>query len=72
MFLNAQKPGLIKDPYVYGPDSIMLDLEDAVAMARRLMEEEGLAASAASKKAAAACGFAKSEVYRLVGRREEE
>lgn len=31
MFLNAQKPSLIKDPYVYGPDSIMLDLEDAVA-----------------------------------------
>ena len=31
MFLNAQKPGLIKDPYVYQPDSIMLDLEDAVA-----------------------------------------
>ncbi len=31
MFLNAQKPGLIKDPYIYKPDSIMLDLEDAVA-----------------------------------------
>ena len=31
MFLNCQKPGLIKDPYVYSPDSIMLDLEDAVA-----------------------------------------
>ncbi len=31
MFLNCQKPGLIKDPYVYGPDSIMLDMEDAVA-----------------------------------------
>ena len=31
MFLNAQKPGLIKDPYIYQPDSIMLDLEDAVA-----------------------------------------
>ena len=31
MFLNAQKPGLIKDPYIYGADSIMLDLEDAVA-----------------------------------------
>ena len=30
MFLNCQKPGLIKDPYVYKPDSIMLDLEDAV------------------------------------------
>ena len=31
MFLNCQKPGLIKDPYVYKPDSIMLGLEDAVA-----------------------------------------
>lgn len=31
MFLNAQKPGLIKDPYIYKPDSLMLDLEDAVA-----------------------------------------
>lgn len=31
MFLNAQRPGLIKDPYIYKPDSLMLDLEDAVA-----------------------------------------
>ncbi len=31
MFLNTQKPGLIKDPYLYGPDSIILDLEDAVS-----------------------------------------
>lgn len=31
MFLNAQKPGLVKDPYIYRADSIMLDLEDAVA-----------------------------------------
>ncbi|MCI7402542.1 MULTISPECIES: aldolase/citrate lyase family protein [unclassified Pyramidobacter] len=31
MFMNAQKPGLIKDAYIYGADSIMLDLEDAVA-----------------------------------------
>ena len=31
MFLNAQKPRLIKDPYIYGADSLMLDLEDAVA-----------------------------------------
>lgn len=31
MFLNCQKPGLIKDPYIYKPDSIILDLEDAVA-----------------------------------------
>ena len=26
MFLNAQKPGLIKDPYIYKADSLMLDL----------------------------------------------
>ena len=31
MFMNAQKPGLIRDAYIYGCDSIMLDLEDAVA-----------------------------------------
>lgn len=31
MFLNAQKPSLIIDPYIYGADSIILDLEDAVA-----------------------------------------
>ena len=31
MFLSAQKPGLTKDAYIYGVDSIMLDLEDAVA-----------------------------------------
>ena len=31
MFLNAQRPGLLRDPYIYRPDSIMLDLEDAVA-----------------------------------------
>ena len=35
MFLNCQKPGLIKDPYIYKPDSIMLDLEDAVAERER-------------------------------------
>lgn len=31
MFMNAQKPGLIRDAYIYGADSIILDLEDAVA-----------------------------------------
>jgi citrate lyase subunit beta/citryl-CoA lyase len=31
MFMNAQKPGLVKDAYIYGADSIILDLEDAVA-----------------------------------------
>ncbi len=31
MFMNAQKPALIKDAYIYGADSIILDLEDAVA-----------------------------------------
>ena len=32
MFMNAQRPGLIKDAYIYGCDSIILDLEDAVAV----------------------------------------
>ena len=31
LFLSCQRPGLIQDPYVYGPDSLLLDLEDAVA-----------------------------------------
>lgn len=31
LFLSAQRPGLMKDAYVYGPDSVILDLEDAVA-----------------------------------------
>ncbi|MDO4546723.1 MAG: aldolase/citrate lyase family protein [Clostridia bacterium] len=31
MFLSAQKPGLIKDAYIYKPDSLIFDLEDAVA-----------------------------------------
>lgn len=31
LFLSCQKPGLIKDPYIYKPDSIILDLEDAVS-----------------------------------------
>lgn len=35
MFLNAQKPGLIKDPYIYKPDAIILDLEDAVAESQK-------------------------------------
>lgn len=30
MFLPAQKPSLIKDAYIYGADSLMFDLEDAV------------------------------------------
>lgn len=31
MFVNAQNPGFMKDAYIYGSDSIILDLEDAVA-----------------------------------------
>ena len=31
MFLNTQRAGLVKDAFVYGADSIILDLEDAVA-----------------------------------------
>ena len=37
MFMNAQKPGLIKDAYIYGCDSIMLDLEDAVVVVAPLV-----------------------------------
>ena len=25
MFLNAQKPTLLKDPFIYGPDSLIFD-----------------------------------------------
>lgn len=31
MFLNAHRASLVKDPYVYKPDSIIFDLEDAVS-----------------------------------------
>ncbi len=31
MFLNAHRASLVKDPYIYGADSIILDLEDAVS-----------------------------------------
>lgn len=31
MFLSAHKAGLVKDAYVYKPDSLIFDLEDAVA-----------------------------------------
>ena len=39
MFLNCQKPGLIKDPYIYKPDSIMLDMEDAVKCYNKVVTE---------------------------------
>ncbi len=42
-----------------------MTLEDAVEAARRLMEE-GVAASEAAKKAAAASGFKKGDIYRLL------
>jgi len=31
MFVSAQRPALMKDAYIYGPDSVIFDLEDAVA-----------------------------------------
>ncbi|MBO4377873.1 MAG: HpcH/HpaI aldolase/citrate lyase family protein [Clostridia bacterium] len=31
MFGSAQKPSLVKDAYIYKPDSLIIDLEDAVA-----------------------------------------
>ncbi len=35
MFLNAQKPTLLKDPFIYKPDSLIFDLEDAVALSEK-------------------------------------
>lgn len=31
MFLNCQRASLVKDPYIYKPDCVILDLEDAVS-----------------------------------------
>ncbi len=31
LFLSAQRPSLMKDAYIYRPDSVIFDLEDAVA-----------------------------------------
>lgn len=31
MFVSAQRPSLMKDAYIYGADSVIFDLEDAVA-----------------------------------------
>mgnify|MGYP002738677217 CR=1 FL=1 len=35
MFLNCQRAALIKDAYVYKPDCVLLDLEDAVAVSEK-------------------------------------
>jgi len=35
MFLNTQRAGSIRDGYVYAPDSIIFDLEDAVAISEK-------------------------------------
>ena len=39
MFLNAQKPGLIKDPYIYKPDSIMRDLKMQLSRTRKMQQD---------------------------------
>ena len=36
MFMNAQKPGLIKDAYIYGSDSIILDLGTPLQRTRKM------------------------------------
>lgn len=35
MFLPASNPGMVKDAYIYGADSLMFDLEDAVAVTEK-------------------------------------
>ena len=32
MFIPGNNPAMMQDAYVYAPDSIMLDLEDAISM----------------------------------------
>lgn len=35
MFLNAQRADLVRDAYIYRPDSVIFDLEDAVALGEK-------------------------------------
>ena len=35
MFVPGNNPGMMADAHIYGPDSIMLDLEDSVTMAQQ-------------------------------------
>ena len=35
MFVPGNNPGMMADAYIYGPDSIMLDLEDSVTMVEK-------------------------------------
>lgn len=35
MFVPGNNPGMMADAYIYGPDSIMLDLEDSVTIAEK-------------------------------------
>lgn len=35
MFVPGNNPGMMADAHIYGPDSIMLDLEDSVSMAEK-------------------------------------
>ena len=35
MFVPGNNPGMMHDAFIYGPDSIMLDLEDSVTMAEK-------------------------------------
>ena len=35
MFVPGNNPAMMADAFIYGPDSIMLDLEDSVTMAEK-------------------------------------
>ena len=35
MFVPGNNPGMMQDAHIYGPDCIMLDLEDSVTMAEK-------------------------------------
>ena len=46
MFLPGNNPSMITDAYIYGPDSVMIDLEDATSVnqkdAARFLVSEAL------------------------------
>jgi len=54
------------------PEKEVLSLEDATALARTLMAEDSLSASAAAKQAAAESGRRKNEIYRVLTAKEEK
>lgn len=39
MFLPGNNPSMITDAYIYGPDSVMIDLEDATSVNQKMLQD---------------------------------